>query len=563
MKSWRPWFGRHLAVALLVGLRLTTPAGGREVAVATVHAVATEAGLDAYRRGGNAVDAAVAAALMLGVVDGQNSGVGGGCLALVRLANGRWVALDGRETAPRLATRDMFVREGVAVPEWSQEGALAVGVPGQLAALAWLSRHHGKRPIAEALLAAARVAEHGFLVTDDFAGRLRGEAAVLRRHREAASIFLHPDGTPFSTGERLCQPDLARSYRAMAEQGVGWFYRGAYADQTDRWMRQNGGLLRKADLRRYRVVLREPVFSTYRDCEVVGFPPPSSGGVHVAQILNALDAFDLTAMGRGSADLAHVTAEAMKRAFADRAYWLGDSDQARVPRGLTAPGYARGWASEIQRQQTTPVARHGTPPGAWTDHFGRHTTHLSAADSEGNWVALTATVNTTFGSKVVLPGTGIVLNNQMDDFSAQPGTTNYFGLVGAEANAIAPGKRPLSSMSPTLVLKAGEPILAVGAAGGPTIISQTLLAVLHVVEFGLGPGEALAQPRLHHQWKPDELVLEKGWPEGVVSELQRRGHTVRQVDRLGAAQAVGRVGDSLEAIADPRLHGRGAVWRTE
>ena len=509
----------------------------REIAVATVHALATEAGIDAYRRGGNAVDAAVAAALMLGVVDGQNSGIGGGCLALVRLANGRWVALDGRETAPERATRDMFVQGDRAVPERSQEGALAVGVPGELAALDWLARRHGRRPLAEALHTAARVAEEGFEVGEDFVGRLRGEAALLKRYPEAASIFLHADGTPLAVGERLRQPDLARSYRAIAERGVRWFYRGSFAERVGVWMQENGGVLSAGDFARYRVVSREPVIARYRDCDVVGFPPPSSGGIHVAQVLQALSAFDLGTMGAGTVDFAHVTGEALKRAFADRAYWLGDSDQVRVPRGLTDTAYARAWARDMRLDAVVPVAGHGTPPGAWTDHFGRHTTHLSAADAEGNWVALTATINTTFGSKVVVPGTGIVLNNEMDDFSAQPGRTNFFGLVGAEANAVAPRKRPLSSMSPTVVLRNGEPILAVGAAGGPTIISQTLLSILGVVDFGFGPAEALARPRLHHQWLPDELVVEQSWDGAVVESLRRRGHKVRTVRGLGAAQA--------------------------
>lgn len=554
---------RWIAAATLMLGCLGGIAADREIAVATVHPLATQAGLDAYRRGGNAIDAAVASALMLGVVDGQNSGIGGGCLALVRLSNGKWVALDGREAAPAAATRDMFVRNGEAVPALSQEGPLAVGVPGELAALDWLARHHGRRPLSEALLEAAKVAEDGFLVGDDLASRLRGEAEIVKRHPEAAAIFLHPDGTPWKAGERLRQPDLARSYRAMAGKGTRWFYRGEFAEKTDAWMRQHGGLLTQSDFARYRVVRREPVFARYRDCEVVGFPPPSSGGIHVAQILHALSGFKVQDFGLGSPDLAHVTAETMKRAFADRAYWLGDSDHAKVPKGLTAPEYAGRWATEIRMDAATPVAGHGTPPGAWTDHFGRHTTHLSAADADGNWVALTATVNTTLGSKVVIPGTGIVLNNEMDDFSAQPGRTNFFGLVGAEANAVAPRKRPLSSMSPTIVLRDGEPILAVGAAGGPTIISQTVLAVIQVVDFGRTPGEALAQPRLHQQWKPDEVVIEKGWGTSTLDALRQRGHVVREVNRLGAAQAVGRVGGHLEAAADPRLDGQGAVWRAE
>ncbi len=528
-------------------------------AAATVHPRATEAAIRALEEGGNAVDAAVSAALMLGVVDGQNSGIGGGCLALVRLANGRFVALDGRETAPAAATRDMFVRDGKAVPELSQAGALAVGVPGELAALDWLSRRHGRLPLRRALLEAARVAEEGFVVTPAYARRLMDEAAKVRKFPGAAALFLHADGTPYAAGETLRQPELAATYRILAERGVRWFYRGGFAEATAAWMRANGGLITKADFGRYRVKAREAVRSRYRDCEIVGFPPPSSGGVHVAQILNILGRFDLRSMGDGSVDFAHVTAEALGRAFADRAHWLGDSDFTAVPRGIAAASYGEELAGEIRMDRTTEVQGPGIPPRAWTDLFGKHTTHLTTVDAEGNWVALTATVNTTFGSKVVVPGTGVVLNNEMDDFSAQPGQTNFFGLLGSEANAVAPGKRPLSSMSPTVVLREGRPVFTVGAAGGPTIISQAVLAIVRFVDFGKDPVEALSAPRLHHQWRPREVVLEAGWDAGVAQGLESRGHRVRQVRSLGAAQAIGWDGRTFQPAADPRVDGSAQV----
>jgi gamma-glutamyltranspeptidase/glutathione hydrolase len=270
-------------------------------------------------------------------------------------------------------------------------------------------------------------------------------------------------------------------------------------------------------------------------------------------------------MGDGSAELAHVVAEAMKLAFADRARWLGDPDFAKVPRGLVSKDYAAELARRIRADRASIVASAGTPPEADRDWFARernrHTTHFSTADTEGNWVACTASLNTSFGSKVVVPGTGILLNNHMDDFSAQPGVPNFFGLVGAEANAIEARKRPLSSMSPTLVLKDGRPILSVGAAGGPTIISQTLLAILRTIDFKKPPREALAAPRLHHQWKPDELHVERAWGEAVIAELRRRGHTVVVDASLGAAQAVGRDAEGRwSASADPRVEGAAGVW---
>jgi gamma-glutamyltranspeptidase/glutathione hydrolase len=286
----------------------------------------------------------------------------------------------------------------------------------------------------------------------------------------------------------------------------------------------------------------------------VTFAPPSSGGVHLAQMLNILENFDLRAMGRSSPDFIHVTAESMKLAFADRAYWLGDPDFAKVPLGLIAKDYAKRLAGKIDLKRSTEVSGAGQPESATEEIFGKHTTHVSTADAEGNWVACTATVNTTFGSKVIVPGTGVVLNNQMDDFSVQPNVPNSFGLVGGEANAIAPGKRPLSSMTPTIVLKDGQPVFTVGAAGGPTIISQVLLAVVNTVDFGMDAKAALAQARFHHPWRPDRLVVEQAAPSDVREELARRGHVLSVVDHFGVTQAIGNAGPGpLNAERDPRI----------
>ena len=328
-------------------------------------------------------------------------------------------------------------------------------------------------------------------------------------------------------------------------------------------MKSHGGSVTAADFASYEMVSREPVRGTYRGYEIVSFPPPSSGGVHVIQILNLLEGFNLQAMGDSSADFVHVVTEAMKLAFADRAKWLGDPDFAPVPRGLLRKEYAGELAQRIRLDRASVVTEAGHPPQAETDVFSReqkrHTTHFSTADLEGNWVACTASLNTSFGSKVVVPGTGILLNNHMDDFSAQAGVPNYFGLVGGEANAIEARKRPLSSMSPTLVLKNGRPILSVGAAGGPTIISQTLLVILRTLDFGQSPREALAGIRFHHQWKPNELHVEKTLGKGVIKELQKRGHPLVVEDSLGAAQAVGLDAQGqLIGAADPRGQGSAA-----
>ena len=546
----------RIAILLLLALPLGQ-AAKRTGAVVTVHPLATKAAEHAFIQGGNAVDAAVAAALTLGVVDGFNSGIGGGCFMLIRKPDGTFVAIDGRETAPQKASRDMFLHDGKADPDLSRTGALAIGVPGALAAYDLAIREHGNIDLAEHLGQAAAIAEKGFALDKAYLRRLGQAVEKLRQFPDSARIFLGPDGNAWPIGHSLKQPDLARSYRKIARHTADWFYRGPFALKTEEWMLANGGLISRADLAAYKARRREPVRSTYRGFEIVGFPPPSSGGVHVAQILNILETFDLRSMPPNSPRFVHHVAEAMRLAFADRAHWLGDADFAPVPKGLASKKYASELARRIHPDKVTNVERHSTPPDADTNLFGKHTTHFSATDSDGWWVACTATVNTTFGSGVVLPGTGIVMNNEMDDFSAQPGTPNAFGLIGAEANAVAPGKRPLSSMSPTIVLRDGKPVFTVGAAGGPTIISQAVLAIIHFIDHGMTPAKALGQARFHHQWKPNRLLVEKALGQATIDELRKMGHTVKVTDSIGAAQALGlgQAGRPFTGAADPR--GRG------
>ena len=546
----------RIAILLLLALPLGQ-AAKRTGAVVTVHPLATKAAEHAFIQGGNAVDAAVAAALTLGVVDGFNSGIGGGCFMLIRKPDGTFVAIDGRETAPQKASRDMFLHDGKADPDLSRTGALAIGVPGALAAYDLAIREHGNIDLAEHLGQAAAIAEKGFALDKAYLRRLGQAVEKLRQFPDSARIFLGPDGNAWPSGHSLKQPDLARSYRKIARHTADWFYRGPFALKTEEWMLANGGLISRADLAAYKARRREPVRSTYRGFEIVGFPPPSSGGVHVAQILNILETFDLRSMPPNSPRFVHHVAEAMRLAFADRAHWLGDADFAPVPKGLASKKYASELARRIHPDKVTDVERHSTPPDADTNLFGKHTTHFSATDSDGWWVACTATVNTTFGSGVVLPGTGIVMNNEMDDFSAQPGTPNAFGLIGAEANAVAPGKRPLSSMSPTIVLRDGKPVFTVGAAGGPTIISQAVLAIIHFIDHGMTPAKALGQARFHHQWKPNRLLVEKALGKATIDALRNMGHTIKVTNSIGAAQALGlgQAGRPFTGAADPR--GRG------
>lgn len=521
-------------------------------AVATVHPLATQAGEAILAQGGNAIDAAVAAALTLGVVDGHNSGIGGGCFIVIRWADGRLEAIDGREMAPAEASHDMYIVNGVADSKLSTTGALAIGIPGSLAAYQYLLEEGGNHSLTNALLPAAELAEQGVTISESFASRLAHTAKGIRQFPETARILLDSTGQPLASGDLLVQPELAHTYRKLAEQGIDYFYTGPFAKAVARWMQANGGIVTAEDFANYQLKKREPVLSNYRGYQIAGFPPPSSGGVHVSQILQMLESFDVSSLSE--ADRQHLLAEVMKLAFADRAYWLGDPDFVNVPKGLVNPDYTKALASKVDMQRASPVLGAGTPPNADFDLFGKHTTHIATADSEGNWVAITTTVNTSFGSKVIIPGTGVIMNNQMDDFSAQPGVQNAFGLVGAEANSIAPGKRPLSSMSPTIVLKDGQPVLTVGAAGGPTIITQVVQALVNVIDLGMPLQDSLAAQRIHHQWKPNQLFIEPAMSDEVRNELTERGHLLVERRHFGATQIIGLDEEGeFVAVSEPRL----------
>ena len=528
--------------------------------VSSTYPLATDAGVEVLKSGGNAIDAAVAVGLTLGVVDGHNSGIGGGCFMLIRLADGRFIAIDGREKAPAAATRDMFVRDGKADTTLSQTGPLASGVPGEIAAFDYAVKNFGKKKFGELFAPGAKIAEEGFPLKEIYAARLKLEATNLIKFDDSRKIFL-TNGFPLKTGDILKQPDLARTYRALAEQGSDWFYRGPFAQATAAWMKAHGGILTTQDFADYSIKLREPVATDYRGYKVVTFSPPSSGGVHLLEMLNTLENFDLKKMDE--ATRLHVIAEAMKLAFADRAFWLGDPDFVKVPRGLIAKDYGAMLAKKISLDRAKEVPGHGTPSDAETNFFSdKHTTHFSVADAEGNWVACTCTVNTGFGSKVVVPGTGVLLNNQMDDFSAQAGVRNHFGLVGAEANAVAPGKRPLSSMTPTIVLKDGQPIIALGAAGGPKIISTVLMELVEMLDLNHTPAEAVAAPRIHQQWSPDELLVEPSLSLELQKSLADSGQKIKVGKTSSTSHIVARSADGKSFIgaADPRSDGTAAGW---
>ena len=548
---------------------------GQNVA-ATVHPMASKAAALMMAQGGNAIDAAIAAAVFLSVVDGHNSGIGGGCLMLIRNSDGTMHAIDGREKAPSASTKDMFLRQGVEDVNLSQDGPLACGVPGMVAALNSAHTRFGKLPWNALFEPAIRAAFDGFEVTRSVHNTLREEQKVIAKFADAAKVLLKPDGSLYRIGERLIQRDLANTLELIATKGSDWFYKGEFATQCDHHIRQQGGVLSASDFEQYRAVDRIPLRTSYRGYQVVGFPTPSSGGIHIQQMLQILTRFPLKELyGQGnSADYYHLLAEAMKLAFADRAHYLGDSDFVDVPSLLTSQEYTDELAKRIDMEKSSTVPGHNDSKGKAIDDGKKHTTHMTTADRDGNWVALTATVNTSWGNKMIVPGTGVVLNNQMDDFSISPGVPNAFGLIGSKANAIEPGKRPLSSMSPTIVLDGqGQPAMTCGAAGGPRIINATLQTLLRCLDLEMPIGEAIEASRIHHQWQPDVLSCEGSLggpfdreaskPNRLIDQLQAKGHDVKLFGTIAIVQGIQRTTGNNKndwtAACDPRADGLPAL----
>jgi gamma-glutamyltranspeptidase/glutathione hydrolase len=544
-----------LAIAVVSFARLparaaaAAPAMGAHGMVVTAEAHATAAGVEMLESGGNAIDAAVAAAFVLGVTEPYHSGIGSGGFLLARFADGRTVALDMRETAPARATRDMFVAPGVP-EDASRLGPLSVATPGLVAGLTEALARWGTKPLPEVMAPAIRLAEQGFPISLRHAQVLAlvRQMGMAQRFPETARIQLPPDGQTPQPGWVLRQPDLARTLRTIAREGPDAFYRGAIAKQIAAEMERQGGLVSLDDLDSYRTKLREPLHGSYRGLDVISFPPPSSGGVALIEMLQMLEGFDLASRGAGSSASIHVIAESMKLAFADRAHLLGDPDFVDVPvAALVDPAYAARQRARIdppwwKRAPWTwgdaEVAIEVDGPGLPANDGG--TTHLSVTDAAGNAVSLTQTLNLLFGSGITVPGTGIVLNDQMDDFSVAPNKPNAFGLVDVRGtNAVGPGKRPLSSMTPTIVLKDGKTFLVTGSPGGPRIITTVLLSILNVVDYGMTIEEAVSAPRFHHQWVPDVLTIERAIPEDVREGLRRRGHGIEVSPRdWSSAEAI-------------------------
>ena len=515
------------------------PVKAKHGMVASVDAMATEVGVDILKQGGNAVDAAVAVGFALAVTHPQAGNLGGGGFMLLRTASGRTTAIDFREMAPARASRDMFLdKQGNADSKLSLTSHLASGTPGTVAGFALAAQKYGTLPLSTLLAPAIKLARDGIVVNDALADDLAtyGKETLIN-HDNSRAIFYKADGKPYQKGERLVQKNLARSLQLIAQQGPDAFYKGKIADEIAGEMAQHGGLIGKQDLAAYRAVERKPVSGTYRGYEVFSMPPPSSGGIHIVQILNILENFDLAKFGFGSADAMQVMAEAEKYAYADRSEYLGDPDFVKVPQqALTSKAYAKTLAQQIDVNKARPSSE--IKPGKLAPYESNQTTHFSVVDKDGNAVAVTYTLNTYFGSGIVAGQSGILMNNEMDDFSAKPGTPNVYGLVGGEANAVQPAKRPLSSMSPTIVAKDGKTWLVTGSPGGSRIITTVLQMVVNSIDFGMNVAEATNAPRFHHQWLPDQMRVEKGFSPDTLRLLEAKGQHVKVMPAMGSTQSI-------------------------
>jgi gamma-glutamyltranspeptidase/glutathione hydrolase len=512
--------------------------------------LATGAGMEILKAGGNAIDAAVATAFALGVVDPASSGIGGSGFMVIYQAKERKAhVLDFRDTAPAAARKDLFVKGGKVVPNLSLNGPLAVAVPGQVAGLAEALKRFGRLPLSAVMAPATRYAAEGFVLQAYLRQAIERQLPFIRKSADLARVFLRGDEVP-AEGDRIRQPELAGALKAIAEKGPQVFYDGWMGQAIADRLKKEGGILTLEDLKGYKPMWREPIIGNYRRWVVITMPPPSSGGIALIQMLNVLDGYQLGLFPHNSTTLLHLLTEAMKQAFADRAHYLGDPDFVQVPtEKLLSKEYAA-WS----RGRFSPVRTHAPKFYGLTAFRPEEggTTHFGVLDQFGNAVSSTLTINTQFGSKILVAGTGIILNNAMDDFSLQPGVPNVYGLIGSEANSIQPKKRPLSSMAPTIILQGGRPVLIVGAAGGPRIITATLQTILNVLDFHMPLKKALEAPRIHHQWMPDELVVENKVPDQVRRSLERRGHIVKERTSLGVAQAILVRRSKVTAGADPR-----------
>ncbi|MGH9674309.1 MAG: gamma-glutamyltransferase [Bryobacteraceae bacterium] len=554
-----PGLGLRLLVMIcaLAPLSARHPERARLAMVVAQEPHATDAGVAALRAGGNAVDAAIAVAFALAVTHPQAGNLGGGGFMLVRLADGRAAFIDFRERAPEAAARDMYLDAEGKLTRDSIVGWRAAGVPGTVSGLEMAHRKFGTRPWAGLVAPSIKLAGEGFELSYAGARSLRN-SKVLAQFPESKRIFQR-NGEYYVAGERLRQPDLARTLERIARLGAAGFYQGETAKILAEAMAANGGLITGKDLAQYAAVERKPLAGRYRGLEILTAPPPSSGGAGLLQMLGVLEGSGYEKPGHGAAATIHFVAEAMRRYYADRSEHLADPDFHRVPvTGLTGRAHVARLRKSIDREKATPSS--AVRAAAAADLESSETTHLSIIDDKGNAVALTYTINGGFGCGVIVPGLGFLLNNEMDDFSARPGTPNLFGLVHGEANRIEPRKRPLSAMTPTIVLREGKPYLVLGAPGGSRIITGVLQVFLNVVDFGMNIQEAVDAPRFHHQWMPDRLTLERGFSPDTVALLEAKGHTVDGIPDVARVEAILNDGAWLQGATDRRGRGKAAGY---
>ena len=523
--------------------------------------IAARLGADVLRRGGNAVDAAVATGFAMAVTYPRAGNIGGGGFMIIYSAERQAdVAIDYRETAPGAMTRDIFLGlDGKPDSAKSRDSALGIGVPGTVAGLTLALEKYGsgKFTVADLLKPAIDLARNGIVLTDDNADTLPDWYRRLARWPASAKIFSRPDGTSLREGDTLVQTDLAATLSAIATQGRRGFYQGPVAEKLAAGIRDAGGMMTTEDLKSYQAVIRAPLRGSYRGYDILAMPQPSSGGVVLLETLNILEGFPMREMQQGSAPSLHVMIEAMKRGHADRARYLGDPAFVNAPVAtLISKDYAARQRASIDPDRATP----------WTDTLsatppreGGNTTHFSVVDSRGNAVSNTYTLNFSYGVGLVAEGTGVLLNNELDDFTAAPGASNAFGLVGFEANLPGPGKRPLSSMSPTIVLKDGKPVLVTGSPGGSRIISTVLQVIVNVIDYGMDVAAAVAAPRLHHQWLPDEVRIERGFADDTLAALRAKGHRVVEPMGQTSANSIAVTPTGLRGAPDPRTRGAEAA----
>jgi len=518
--------------------------------------IASEVGSEIMARGGNAIDAAVATGFALAVTYPSAGNLGGGGFMVIYPANGDVVTLDYREKAPAAAHRDMFLdAEGNVDRDLAVNSRQSAGVPGSVAGLLEALEKYGTMTPAEVIAPAIRLAEEGFVLNNDLASQFRGNMNSFRRYPASMAVFTR-DGTPYESGHLWRQPDLAKTLKAIAEQGRDGFYTGPVADFIVSDMVANNGLITHADLQNYEPVWREPVHGAYRGYDIWSMPAPSSGGVLLVQMLNMLEPYALNELGWGSKETLHLMIEAQRRAYADRAEFLGDPDFVEVPSAmLTSKAYALTRFSSFDPAQAS--LSENIAAGPWPEESPQ-TTHYSVMDNQGNGVSVTTTLNRSYGNKIVVPGAGFLLNNEMDDFSSKPDAPNSYGLIGREANEIQPGKRMLSSMTPTVVSKDGVPVLLTGSPGGSTIINTVFQVVLNFIDHGMSVEQAVASPRIHHQWLPDVVRYENGaMTEAVEEELESMGHQGLNGSPfpIGDANSISYRNGLIEGVSDPRNEG--------